>query len=72
MSDHINRVSLRSYTAAMFRDTVDAGRLLREQEPRHGDYIVIRCHPSRTRTIEAALRSQLTPFGAGFGVDDEQ
>lgn len=71
MSDHVNRVSIRTYTAAALRDTVDGGALLREQEPRHGDYIVIRCHPSRTRTIEYALRCQLAPYGAGSGVDGD-
>ena len=72
MSDHMNQVTVRWYTEETMRATEAGARLMREQEPRGGDFIVIRCHPSRTRTIEAALRSQLAPFGAGSGVDDER
>jgi hypothetical protein len=58
-------VSIRRYTGAAINQ-VDADllvRLMTQQGPEDGDFLVIRAEPSRARSLENALRMQLMPWG---------
>lgn len=58
------QVSVRRYTAAAKDIEPEVlHRLMTQQPPDDGDFIVIRADPDRARSIENSLRLQLMPFG---------